>query len=76
MKIDQHLDLCLNTSKQSETIVISSSKKRKSEDISLLPNKISKDKDETFSDLIQCPLCSKKLKPCDFNNHLDICVVH
>lgn len=67
--INDHLDECLTTSTTSNH-----DKKRKNEDdYSTTSIKIFKKDNAPNSSVIECPLCSKRVKPNNFNEHLDVC---
>ncbi|OXU24835.1 hypothetical protein TSAR_007959, partial [Trichomalopsis sarcophagae] len=75
LKINEHLDTCLDSPQEPEVISDSSHKKRKSEDHYSTSNKKLKDESQqTSSETIDCPMCSKKLLPINFNDHLQKCL--
>lgn len=72
-RINQHLDICLQSTEWPE-IIPTTSKKRKSECDYPTSNKIFKDESKSTSKDVNCPLCNKKLKTNDFNAHLSNCL--
>ena len=74
-KINQHLDICLQDTEQSHNNTSDNlNKKRKGEDNFSTPNKMFKNDNTASSSQVECPLCTKKILPEKFNNHLDNCL--